>query len=163
MKSRFGTHKLNSKTRANTRTKSRYAASGPSSSDKIHTILTNPGREAAVLEAWARRDAAKDIAAANGGLTISAIYKIVEAAREAGDPRATFRNGSAAKGRALPGARSTLRAERREQRAAMKPSALLQSFGISKRTIFITRLGMGSADCLRVPVSVSTLQQEGSF
>ena len=50
-----------------------------------------------------------------------------------------------------------MRALRRLGRTVGEPMAAVPGWSFAKETIFVTRLGIGSADCLRVPVSVSCL------
>lgn len=113
----------------------------------------------AILDRWARRDAVKAIAAESGNVAARLIYRIVEEARAAGDPRAAHRIGRPSEDRPSL-AKPTFKSERRARRLAMNTSATLEPFGIFKRTIVVTRLGLGSADCLRMPISVSCLSTE---
>lgn len=98
----------------------------------------------AVLESWARRDAAMSIAAENN-LTAKAVRKIVERARQNSDPRAIYRIGERA-GTA--------------PQAKAAPAPLHRVMGISTRTVFATVLGIGSVGCRRIAVSVSCLPTE---
>jgi hypothetical protein len=74
------------------------------------------------------------------------------------DPRAAYRNG-----RGLP-ASDERRAEIERQREIRKfrkrgrePGAPLEGWWFAAETIVVTRLGFGSRDCERVPVSVSCI------
>lgn len=112
----------------------------------------SPDLTESILDRWARRDAAKAIAA-ELGMASRAIYQIVAAARERDDPRATFRNGREKAGRPTQDRKLIMRAgNRRRPYAAMGG---VPGWWFGKRTIMVTRLGTGSVDCLQVPVSVS--------
>lgn len=104
-----------------------------------------------ILNRWAKRDAAKAIAADGIALSLREIYKIIERARDAGDPRALFRKGRLSAGRVVERQR---REGRRLRQSATRPA--YEALGFSVRTIFVTRLGAGSVECVRVPISVST-------
>lgn len=91
----------------------------------------------AVLNAWARRDAAADIRAAAGVGSIKTVYSIVQAARAAGDPRAAL----------------TVR----QQPAPAPPRPLFPRLGLTTRTVKVTTLGVNSHACHRVEVTVSDL------
>lgn len=104
-----------------------------------------------ILDRWARRDAAKAIAI-ELGIASRAIYQIVAAARERHDPRATFRKGRASAGRPTQDRKRIVRAGNRR-----RPWASVDMLGwwFGRRTIVVTTLGTGSADCHQVEVSVS--------
>lgn len=120
------------------------ANSGLTGSQKVGGIDRN-----AILDRWSRRDAAKAIAASEGGLTIQKIHNVIRAAREAGDPRALYYKRRRT---ALPIA-SHAPVNVGPPRPPYEPLHL--KLGFKSRTIFVTQLGMGSAACLLVPVSVS--------
>ena len=97
----------------------------------------------AVLDRWARRDAAMAFAAENG-IPASTFRKIIERARSAGDERAVYVIG-----------------ERAGQAPQAKlPPPLHKAMGISTRTVFATMLGTGSVACRRIAVSISCLPTE---
>ena len=97
----------------------------------------------AILDRWARRDAAMAIAA-ECSVSARAIRKIIERAREAGDARAIY----------VIGERAGLAPCRK------LPTPLHKVMGISTRTVFATMLGTGSVACRRMPVTISCLPTE---
>jgi hypothetical protein len=82
---------------------------------------------------------------------LRALYKIIEAARAMNDPRAAFKKGRASAGRVVE---AKLREGRRVRQSAARPDYEDMGFGVA--TVFVWRLGVGSVNCDRVPVSVST-------
>lgn len=89
----------------------------------------------AILDRWARNDAAAAIAADLGMRNYDAVIQAVIRARRAGDQRAIFHSDPT---REIP-RRKTLTAE----------------LGIVPRSVIVTTLGAGSHQCARVPVSVT--------
>lgn len=111
-----------------------------------------------VLDLWAKKDAAKDIAKVLHLDSVGLVYKIVAAARAGKDPRALFRKGRASKGRTYVTKREIERgrpALRRNPIESGEQGRALDGWSFAKRTIFVTTLGIGSSDCWQVPVSVS--------
>jgi hypothetical protein len=117
----------------------------------------------AILERRAKGLAVKQIAAELGitGPGIRRIHRLIAEARAMHDPRAAYRNG-----RGLP-ASDERRAEIERQREIRKfrkrgrePGAPLDGWWFAAETIVVTRLGFGSRDCERVPVSVSCVPRQ---
>ena len=115
----------------------------------------NPATRESILERWARRDAAKSIQSDLGISSLKTLYRIVAEAREQHDPRATYRAGRESANRPSMKKRDIERAKRRAGRKLGSASQALAGWHFGKCTVFVTRLGLGSADCLRIPVSVS--------
>lgn len=103
-----------------------------------------------ILDRKAKGDAVDAIRRALGstGPGIRKIYYIIAEARALHDPRA---GDKPPQGRP-PGKSTPPPPPKRPNRAAGEP---LEGWWFGAETIVVTRLGFGSADCLRVPVSVS--------
>jgi hypothetical protein len=113
--------------------------------------MSDEQRREAVLNRWAKRDVGRAIASDLGIPTLRALYKIIEAARAMNDPRAMFKKGRLTAGRAVETKR---REGRRLRQSVARPVYEDMGFGVA--TVFVTCLGAGSINCVRVPVSIST-------
>lgn len=97
----------------------------------------------AVLNLWAANRSAKDIAAELKMPSHSTVNTIIAEARRVKDPRA-LRRYSTAEAAAM---------------SAPQPRRLYSFLGVTfvARTLFIPTMGTSSRNCVRVPVSVSSL------
>jgi hypothetical protein len=116
-----------------------------------------PTNRDAILDRWAQRDAAKSIKADLGISSLKTLYRIIAEARAANDPRATYRSGRESANRPSMKRRDIERARRRRGRKLGNPSEAMAGWHFGKCTVFVTQLGTGSTDCLRIPVSVSCI------
>jgi hypothetical protein len=108
-----------------------------------------------ILDRWARRDAAKAIMADLGVSSLKTLYRIVAEARAMHDPRATYRAGRESSDRPTMNKRKIASAHRRSGRKLPAPTAAMPGWHFGKCSILVTTLGLGSTNCLLVPVSVS--------
>ena len=110
----------------------------------------SPAVYAKILELRAQGDAVKTIAMALGSTSpsIRKIYQIIAEARAIHDPQPPRRR----RAKALLGATPP-----KPNRPAGEP---LAGWWFGVETITVTRLGFGSMDCLRVPVSVSCVPRQ---
>lgn len=114
-----------------------------------------PQNRDAILDRWAQRDAAKSIKADLGISSLKTLYRIIAEARAANDPRATYRAGRESANRPSMKRRDIERARRRKGRKLGNSREAMAGWHFGKCTVFVTQLGTGSTDCLRIPVSVS--------
>lgn len=113
------------------------------------TVVTPEMREC-ILEGNARGDAVVAIRMSLGSNrpSLRKVYQVIAEARAMHEPRASHRTPRAT-GRPPNPAKT--------QEPARKPGQPLDGWWFAAETVMVTRLGFGSADCLRVPVSVSAV------
>jgi hypothetical protein len=112
-------------------------------------------RNDAILDRWSKNDAVRSIRMELGVPSIKAVHRVIEKARAMHDPRAVYRFGRESSGRPPIGKRK----DRPARRRLTTEKATLDGWWFARETVYVTRLGFGSADCLRVPVSVSCLPE----
>ncbi len=117
----------------------------------------SPDAHNELLDRWAKRDAAKAIMSDLGISSLHNLYRIVAEARAMHDPRAVNRRISS--GRTMSAKWATRKV--RETAKAERRSAVA-GWWFGKETMMVRRLGVGSADCLLVPVSVSCVPQKAA-
>ena len=107
-----------------------------------------------ILDAWARGDAAKSIAASEGAATAKVILGIIGRARDAADPRAVLRK---------PGTKGNCRPmPKPPQEALTRRRALSDELGIHSRTVFTPVLRIPSQNCAPIPISIPCLRNEAT-